>query len=200
MGIVSGIFDGRAGRADEGFEALLAPHLDLLWRTAYRFCGNRDDAQDLLQDLLARLLSRQAELAAIEELRPWLMRSLHNLYVDSVRHRARRPLGHAHSDLDSLAPALRDPAPGPAQASQNQSLRKLLQAALAELEPEQRAVVVMHDMEGYSLPELEAQLGVALGTLKSRLFRARRKLRRLLDGNLSMPGDVNLNEENDYGL
>lgn len=200
MGIVTGIFSRRAGAAGDDFEALLAPHLDLLWRSAYRFCGNRDDAQDLLQDLLLRLLKHRADLAGIEELRPWLMRSLHNLYVDSVRHRARRPLGHAHSDLDSLAPALRDPAPGPAQDTQNRSLQRLLQAALDELDPEQRAVVVMHDMEGYSLPELEAQLGVALGTLKSRLFRARRKLRQQLDGNLLGAGDVKLDEESDYDL
>lgn len=200
MGIITGFFRRAGTQSDQDFAALLAPHIDLLWRSAYRFCGNQDDAQDLIQELLARLLDKQTELAAIEELRPWLMRSLHNLYVDSVRHRARRPLGHVHADLESLAPALRDPAPGPAQASQTQSLHRLLEDALACLDPEQRAVVVMHDMEGYSLPELETQLGVALGTLKSRLFRARRRLRRLLDGNLSAAADVNLNEESDYGL
>lgn len=164
------------------FEAQVRPHLAWLYRLAYRFTGHREDAEDLVQELLVRLYRHPSELARLESPRPWLTRALHNLFVDQWRHRQRTPLGHLHPDpWDDLFVDEADSGT-PEKALQLAGVRRDILAALYRLEPEHRALVVMHDMEGRSLSELAETLDLPLGTLKSRLFRARRKLRRLLGG------------------
>lgn len=160
------------------FEALLEPHLDWLFRLAYRLTQQRADAEDLVQDLLIRLFPRHEELAAVEQLRPWLGRALYNAFVDRVRHSARRPDMHGEA-LDDL-PGLTNEETGPEQDMEQLLLQRRLLALLAELPGDQRAVVALHDMEGYSLPELEHILQIPVGTLKSRLHRARQRLRTAL--------------------
>lgn len=169
------------GRQAE-FEALLRPHLAWLYRLAYRFAGHREDAEDLVQELLVRLYRNPGDLAQVDNPRPWLTRAIHNLFVDQWRHRQRTPLGHLHPDpWDDL---FVDEVGGddPEQSLHLAGVRRDILAALYQLSHEYRAVVVMHDMEGRSLPELAETLGMPLGTLKSRLFRARRRLRVLLGG------------------
>ena len=167
---------GAAGR----FEALLRPHVEHLYRLAWRFTGNDADAEDLVQDVLLKLYPRTAELAAVEVLRPWLARVLYRHYVDTVRERARQPAIEAASgDEDPLAQVPSD-AEGPEAHVERMRLQARLLQALGRLNPEQRAVVALHDVEGYTLEELEEILEAPLGTLKSRLHRARAALREAL--------------------
>jgi RNA polymerase sigma-70 factor (ECF subfamily) len=162
------------------FEALLRPHVDYLYRLAWRFTGNRADAEDLVQDLLLKLYPRTDELAAVEALRPWLARVLYRQFVDRVRSRDRRPgLDPALAD-DAVLERLPSEAEGPEARAERARWQERILAALQQLNPEQRAVVAMHDVEGYTLEELETILDTPLGTLKSRLHRARRRLRELL--------------------
>jgi RNA polymerase sigma-70 factor (ECF subfamily) len=167
-----------------------------LWQTAYRFTGHRQDAEDLLQDLLTRLYPQYARLAAAEDLRPWLIRSLHNLYVDRQRSWFRNVLSRGDADAARLE-AVESDAPGPEHSAQADSLRRALSGALAQLDVSQRAVVVLHDMQGHTLAELQTMLEVPLGTLKSRLFRGRRRLRELLGGNLLAEPNVVMDESTD---
>ncbi len=165
---------------EHSFEALLEPHVGYLFRLAYHFCGNQDDAEDLVQDLLAKLYPRAAELRDLEQLRPWLARVLYRMYIDRCRSVARspvlRPLGDA-TDADQCA----HPAPGPEAAAENDGLQQRLTHALGQLNSDQRAVVILHDIEGYTLAELQDVLGAPLGTLKSRLNRAHSQLRQQLE-------------------
>jgi RNA polymerase sigma-70 factor (ECF subfamily) len=165
------------------FEELLRPQAEYLYRLAWRFTGSVADAEDLVQDVLLKLYPRTQELLEIERLRPWLARVLYRQYVDSVRQRARSPIVELVTDaegednpLDAL-PAMKD---GPEEHAERSRLRERILRALDRLNPEQRAVVAMHDVEGYSLEELETILETRLGTLKSRLHRARQRLRTLL--------------------
>lgn len=155
------------------FERLLRPHLDRLYRLAFRFTATRDDAEDLVQELCSRMLPRLNELRQLDRPGPWLARALHNLYVDQARR-------HARSPVDSVEelPDTPDPAPGPEQIAALSTDRIL--AALAKLSPEHRAVLAWHDIEGYTLDELSDSQQLPLGTLKSRLNRARARLRGLL--------------------
>jgi RNA polymerase sigma factor (sigma-70 family) len=173
----------RARPAELNFEDLLRPQVDYLYRLAWRFTGSVADAEDLLQDVLLKLFPRTGELLEIERLRPWLARVLYRQYVDSVRQRARSPIVELVPDaenddnpLDAL-PAAKD---GPEEHAERSGQRERILRALDRLNPEQRAVVAMHDVEGYSLEELETMLETPLGTLKSRLHRARQRLRALL--------------------
>jgi RNA polymerase sigma-70 factor (ECF subfamily) len=174
----------RRGRpAALNFEDLLRPQVEYLYRLAWRFTGNVADAEDLVQDALIKLFPRTQELLEIQRLRPWLARVLYHQYVDSVRRRARSPIVELVTDaegddypLDTL-PATKD---GPEEHAERSGQRERILTALRRLNPEQRAVVTMHDVEGYSLDELETMLETPLGTLKSRLHRARQRLRALL--------------------
>jgi len=174
---------GRTRTAASKFEDLLRPQVEYLYRLAWRFTGSVADAEDLVQDVLLELYPRTRELLDIERLRPWLAKVLYRQYIDFFRKRARSPLVELAADsegeddpLDTL-PALED---GPEDHAERSRLRERILAALERLSPEQRAVVTMHDVEGYSLEELETILETPLGTLKSRLHRARQRLRALL--------------------
>ena len=173
----------RARPATSNFEDLLRPQVEYLYRLAWRFTGSAADAEDLVQDVLLKLYPRTQELLKIERLRPWLARVLYRQYVDSVRQRARSPIAVLATDaegednpLDTL-PAMTD---GPEEHAERSWWRERILAALERLNPEQRTVLTMHDVEGYSLEELETILEAPLGTLKSRLHRARQRLRALL--------------------
>ncbi|MFO8155283.1 MAG: sigma factor, partial [Thiohalospira sp.] len=79
------------GPTGDSFEGVLAPHVPTLYRVAHRYTGSPDEAEDLVQELLTRLYPRRRELVELRDLRPWLLRSLHNLHIDRVRRRSRRP-------------------------------------------------------------------------------------------------------------
>jgi len=173
----------RARPPELNFEDLLRPQADYLYRLAWRFTGSVADAEDLVQDVLIKLFPRTRELLDIERLRPWLARVLYHQYVDLVRRQARSPVVELVRDeesddnpLDAL-PELKD---GPEEHAERSGQRERILRALDRLNPEQRALIAMHDVEGYTLEELETILETPLGTLKSRLHRARQRLRALL--------------------
>lgn len=162
-------------RGADDFEQLVAPHIERLYRLAYRFCGEVQAAEDLLQDLLLKLYPRRRELRRIEQLSPWLARSLYNHFIDTRRREQRTPFHGAVGDevlADFPMQGL-----GPEQESEQGDLQRQLIQAMARLSPEQRALVSMHDIEGYTLQELENVLATPIGTLKSRLHRSRKQLR-----------------------
>lgn len=170
-----------------GFEQLVAPHLQKLYRLAYRFTGQVADAEDLLQDVLAKLYERRDELSSIDSLGPWLSRVLYNQFIDKQRQYARKHLrlvgapGAADGAPDDVLGNLESPEPGPATAAEQEIDITRLGQALAALSLEQRSVVMMHDAEGYKLSEIQRITGVPVGTLKSRLHRARARIRTLLE-------------------
>jgi RNA polymerase sigma factor (sigma-70 family) len=173
----------RARPTELNFEDLLRPQVEYLYRLAWRFTGSVADAEDLVQDVLLKLYPRTQEMLAIQRLRPWLARVLYHQYVDSVRQRARSPIKEFAADGegdDDPMDTFPTETEGPEQHAERSGLRQHILAALRQLNAEQRAVVAMHDIEGYSLEELETILETPLGTLKSRLHRARQRLRAML--------------------
>lgn len=168
---------GRALPRDP-FSLLVGPHLAHLYRVAYRFCGKREDAEDLVQALMLRLYPKRDELRGIADLRQWLVRVLYNLFIDRVRRSGRDPLEGAAGD--EILAVQRDPTPDPEQSTERLRLQARIAEALARLDADWRVVVSLHDMEGYSLAELSQVLDLPLGTVKSRLHRARSRLRELL--------------------
>lgn len=160
------------------FEKAIGPWLHDLRRLALRLTGNADDADDLLQELLLRLQPRMAEVAALDKPRPWLARVLYRLFVDQWRRGRSGPVYDDESDIDE------QPGHGdlPDAAFERALTRKRLQAALDRLPGSQRDLVLLHDVEGYTLTEIATIVEAPVGTLKSRLHRARAALReRLVD-------------------
>lgn len=159
------------------FERVLRPHLDALYRLAYHFTGAPDMAEDLLQSLLIKLYTKADVLAALEEPAPWLSRALHNLFVDQHRARGRQPVDLQDGASEALLLDMSTVDDDPAFLAEQACLNEQIERALDSLIPEQRAIVVWHDIEGYTLEELSVSHGIPLGTLKSRLHRARARLR-----------------------
>ncbi|GAA4503666.1 sigma-70 family RNA polymerase sigma factor [Hymenobacter ginsengisoli] len=138
-----------------------------------RYCPSRAEAEDALQNTFVKLFTRLDQYRAEGPFEAWARRvavrtSLHAL----AQHRLRYPGGHGPSDLDDLPPDLPSPEPS---ALDELAVADLLQH-LAALPPGYRAVLNLYAIEGYSHPEIAQLLGIAEGTSKSQLARARQLL------------------------
>lgn len=180
----------RHGRRRDALVRVLRPAMPALYRLAYRLTGQAADAEDLLQDLVVRLYDRADEIARLDRPEIWLSRVLYRLYLDDRRRRGRRPvpageLAGDDADSDPVADHPDDPDRGPDALLERGDLGERLIRALEVLPEPQRITVILHDVEGYRLSEIATVTGIAEGTVKSRLHRARRELRALLsDGTL----------------
>jgi len=163
------------------FEKLVRPHFDRLYRLAWRLTGQKAEAEDLFQELLIKAYGKLDDLVGIDEPGSWLGRMMYNLFIDERRRFARRRMHTVEEgDLagDGLAglPGTQNPA---LDHERRERLIKL-DAALGELSDEHRVVVLLHDTEGYKLKEIQDLTGIPVGTIKSRLPRARGRLREIL--------------------
>ena len=168
------------------FTRQLKPHLQNLYRQAYRFSGNQDDAEDLVQELLTRLYEKNIDLNAYEKPASWLLRALYNQFIDQCRKKNRLPVDNSATDSDEILESISNIEDSPHTLHELQNTKKTLDDALLSLNPEQRALIALHDIEGHSLPELSEITGIPLGTLKSRLHRSRQSLREILQPELTI--------------
>ena len=168
------------------FDELVRPHIGYLYRLAYRFCGNREDAEDLVQDLLTKLYPRRKELEKVEKLRPWLVTSLYRMFVDGTRRQKRSPLELIDNEVAFYETAANSDVTPDQDLAEDQRIDNI-QAAFQRLTEEHRVLMTLHDIEGYRLVELQEMLGVPVGTLKSRIHRARARMRAMLESDLLNP-------------
>ncbi len=159
----------------DSFGRLLGEHIEHLYAIAYRLTGQAANAEDLLQELVIRLYQQRDNITQLANPRAYLVRSLHNLYVDAWRSTKNSPLSNAE-DIDGVSPLVKEQS-NPEQIANNERLAERVHIALQKLPPERRIMVVLHDIHGYSMPELASILNLPLGTVKSRLHRARAALR-----------------------
>ena len=171
------------------FDNLLRPHLERLYRLAFRLAGKKADAEDLFQDVLLKAFSRLDDLTEVREPGPWLCRVMYNHFIDNRRRFARARLVSVAEnqlpgrDLESLPGEL-----DPARDAERLDNIMQIDRALATLSDEHRLVVLMHDVEGYKIEEIHQITGDPVGTIKSRLHRARSRLREFLAADGTKPG------------
>jgi RNA polymerase sigma-70 factor (ECF subfamily) len=156
-------------------------HADALYRLAFHLARNPADAEDLVQETFARALRAWGGFAGGTDLRAWLLRILRNTFLDRERGARRHPV---EGGFDETATGSAGDGGAWLRAGlEPEQLRGLvageLAAALREL-PEEARTLVLLDVEGLSEAELALVLGCAPGTVKSRLWRARSRLRRRL--------------------
>jgi RNA polymerase sigma-70 factor (ECF subfamily) len=176
----------------QAFERLMRPHLRRLHRLACRLTGSASDAEDLLQDVLIRLFERANELSSIADLRPWTSRVLYNRYIDSRRRARKRRFeiaaANANESVNFVMESAAASTPGPEEEALRSFEVRRLDSALSRLSDDHRIVVLLHDAEGCTLEEIASMTGNPLGTVKSRLHRARERLREMwAEGTLSGP-------------
>jgi RNA polymerase sigma-70 factor (ECF subfamily) len=149
----------------------VAAEIPKLRRYARALLGDDGEADDLIQDTLERALARLDQWRDGESPRKWLFSILHNLHVDGLRRKSRRP---PHVGLDSVGVEQSAPA---ADGASGRDLDRALQL----LSGEQRRVVLLVGLEGMSYAETAEVLDVPVGTVMSRLARGRDRLRALMD-------------------
>ena len=166
------------------FETLVQPHLEAMYRFAFRLAGQQQDAEDLVQDVVVKLYPRLEEMATVEHLRPWLNRVLYRQFVDSLRRRNRRadvPLSSLdHSDEGSWLDNQPGDLPDVGEQLDAARLGEALDQALSSLSPDQRTLMLLYEVDGWTQEDVAAVLDIPLGTVKSRIHRCRATLRKKL--------------------
>ena len=161
------------------FEKLFGPHLKSIYRLAYRVTGQREDAEDLVQDLLLKLYPHLEEIQKIDRLAPWLVRILYRLFIDKKRRQKRSSLYLKKDDrviCDNCACSLT----APPEVANAMLILEAINTALQKLSEDHRMTILLHDVEGYSFQEINQITGIAVGTIKSRHSRARKQLREII--------------------
>ena len=169
----------------DAFGALFARHRDRLWAVALRTTGDPEEAADALQDALVAAFRRADSYRGEAAVTTWLHRIVVNACLDRLRRRKVRLADPLPDDVDDRADrgsTVTADTLDPADVASDHERRAAVMAALATLPPEQRAALVLVDMEGYSVDETAAILGCAPGTVKSRCARGRARLLPLLEG------------------
>jgi RNA polymerase sigma-70 factor, ECF subfamily len=180
---------GGARQAD--FEQQVRPHLPQLYPAALRLTRNPADAEDLVQDTLAKAYASFAQYTPGTNLRAWLHRILSTTFINTYRKRQRQPQiapgADPHNDWTTSA----DPLTGPARSAEAEALDKItdttLLTALRDLPDDFRTAIWLADVEGYPYREVAAIMGTPLGTVMSRLHRGRGKLRHTLTTRTTTP-------------
>ncbi len=151
----------------------------VVFNAAYRLLGNREEAADVTQDTFLRAYQALASFQPDKPLAPWLCRIAINLSLNRLKRQ--RPALSLDDDRHSPALELSDSSAEP-QANLLQAERQhILRQAILTLPPEQRAVIEMRHFQGHTYDEIAAELNISLPNVKSRLFRARKKLRQILE-------------------
>ncbi|MDK8465500.1 RNA polymerase sigma factor [Marinobacter sp. SS13-12] len=169
------------------FERLVQPHLEAMYRFAFRLAGQQQDAEDLVQDVVVKLYPRLEELESIEQLRPWLNRVLYRHFIDQVRRKGRRadrPVSDVAEPeqqatfLDSYAADM----PELTEQISAGRLKPIMDSVIQELSPDMRTLMLLHDVDGWSQEDIARVLEIPVGTVKSRVHRCRASLREKLLG------------------
>ncbi len=168
----------------QAFNALVLHHQSRVYNLAYRVMGESDSAADMTQEAFISAYKNIRRFRG-GSFKAWLMRITTNACYDELRRRKRRP----QASLDALYVVDEDPSPSlhsesenPEKSLQSGELAAAIQACISALPEHQRIAAVLCDVQGYSYEEISSLMGISLGTVKSRLSRARSKLRECLRG------------------
>lgn len=173
-----------AAGSEGAFAQLVDLHGKRVYALALRMTGNPEDAEDVAQEAFLSAWRGLPNFRGEAGFSTWLYRLTSNAAIDFLR-KNRRP--RAEYSLDGGVPDLPDPAPSPQDQAESQNLRESVRWGMGELSQAHREILDLREYQGLSYEEIARKLDVDLGTVKSRLSRARCALRKILlqSGNLS---------------
>lgn len=174
----------RAARGDAAaFEALVEEHKDKVFRHALRRLGSYEDAEDAAQEVFLRLHGALKSFRGEANLSTWIYSITANLCTDYLRKRGASPLPMSalENEEQSFLAGQRDPSPLPEERAEENELRERLNGALRALSDEHREILLQREVDGLSYEEMAKILRVPVGTVRSRLARARLALRKALE-------------------
>jgi RNA polymerase sigma-70 factor, ECF subfamily len=172
----------------EAFGTLVERHQDRAYGLAYRLTGNGDDAAEAVQEAFLNAWRALDRFRAEAGFYTWFYRIVVNVVRSRQRFKAVRPREHSYdipgagrdADGPTLVAAMKADGPDPSEEAGRKEREVLLQQALTKLEPEQRTLILLRDIEGHDYGMIAEMLECPRGTVKSRLHRARKALKNLL--------------------
>ena len=183
------IDDVRSGNVN-AFEQLVADQSKIVYNLCLRMVGNEQDAYDLSQEAFLKAYTNLSAFRGDSKFSSWLYRMTTNLCLDFLRRRSRQktvPFTYDTDDGGEDFLQIPDNAPSPETEAERRELRDAVRQGLSKLPEGQREILLLREIGQLSYEEIAGQLALEPGTVKSRIFRARKKLCEILikDGNLS---------------
>jgi len=183
---------------DSAFEELVRTYEKKVYHLALRMCGSQEDAYEIAQEAFLSAWKGLKFFRGESSFSTWLYRLTSNAAIDFLR-RDKRQSGPGEISLDDEETYIEptDPRPTPQQHAERAEVRQALAEGLNKLSPEHRQVLLLRELQGLSYEEIAEVLELDLGTVKSRIARAREKLRKYLlrSGNFSGYAPSNMAEK-----
>lgn len=170
----------------EAFDALVRRYEKQAYNLAYRLTGNYDDASDVVVEAFVRAFQGLRTFRGDANFSTWLHRVVVNTFLDlRKRSKGRHQVVSLEEQIelegDALTRQIEDTSPGPQELVEEQEREQVLQRAIDQLSPERRILIVLYHFENLSYEEIAQMLKLPVGTVKSRLNRARLALREILE-------------------
>ena len=175
------------------FEQLVLTYQTQVYNLALRMAGNQEDALDLSQEAFLKAWRGLSSYRFDSAFSTWLYRLTSNVCIDFLRRQKKQksiPLQFTDEDNEERELSVPDPAPGPEEALLARSEREQVALALSRLEPEYREALTLRVINGLSYTEIAQILGIREGTVKSRIARAREKMRAAMQKSGNKPTGV----------
>jgi RNA polymerase sigma-70 factor (ECF subfamily) len=186
----------------DSFNRLVLAYQDMVYNQAFRMMGEPDAAEDAAQDTFITAFRKLGTYRG-GSFKAWLLRIVTNNCYDELRRRKRRPavplepVNRNNEEIESPG-WLTDPGESPEESAERAELARALQQCLEDLSPNFRAVVILVDIQGMDYAEASQVIKKPLGTVKSRLARARMRMRNCLQGFWELlPVSIRLKVESD---
>ena len=172
---------------EDAFAELVRLYEKRVYHLALRMCGNAEDAYEIAQEAFLSVWKGLRFFRGESSFSTWLYRLTSNAAIDFLRRQRRQGGDGPSLDDEDTFLEVTDPSPSPHQRAEAMELREALVQGLKTLSPEHRQVLLLRELQGLSYEEIAACLDLDLGTVKSRIARAREKLRKYLlsSGNFS---------------
>jgi len=166
---------------EDEFSQLFSPHVTVLYRLAYQWTLDSNDAEDLVQELALKVVGQIEKIKEIEQVRPWLIKVMYRIFVDLYRRKKNNPViyNEALVDENDTPPSTSsNQSNDTANVTHTENLKSALIHELKTIEPNRAIALFLFEVEGYSIAEIAELQDVSEGTIKSRLFRAKQTLRK----------------------
>jgi RNA polymerase sigma-70 factor (ECF subfamily) len=175
------------------FEELVSQYHNKIYALAYRYMGNEEDAYDMAQETFIKAFRSLRSFKGNSSFSTWLYRITTNVCLDELRRRKRRivaisldePL--ATQDGDEVEKEIADSSPGADIIYEQKEFSQYIQQLLNEMKPEHKTAIVLRDVMGFSYEEIAEVMNCSMGTVKSRISRAREVLRKKITDRELLP-------------
>lgn len=183
--VIQSVLDGDVN----AFETLVKEYEKNVYNLALRMTGNSEDAADMSQEAFIKAYNSLSSFRGDSKFSVWLYRIVSNVCLDYLRSRTRKPtvsLSTENDDGEEVELDIADESQSPELLLDRSLTRDAVRRGLAALPPDHREILLLREIQGLSYEEIAAALGLEAGTVKSRIFRARKKICSFLikDGNI----------------